>query len=57
VGNIAAINEAGGADTAGAVVFAVSQLVTGSPSPATLIAGKTTTLNEPEGCAFGPLVP
>jgi sugar lactone lactonase YvrE len=57
VGNVAAINEAGGNDTAGIALFAVGQLATGSPTPVTFIAGKTTMLNAPEGCVFGPLVP
>jgi sugar lactone lactonase YvrE len=57
VGNVAAINEAGGGDGAGIALYALGQLVTGSPSPATFIAGKATTLDAPEGCVFGPLVP
>jgi secreted PhoX family phosphatase len=57
VGNVVAINEAGGSDAAGIAFYGVGQLATGSPAPGTFIAGKGTMLNEPEGCAFGPVVP
>lgn len=56
VGNLAVINEAGGAKSFSIAVFAPSQLVTGSPTPSAFIVGDATTLNAPEGCAFGPVV-
>jgi hypothetical protein len=56
VGNLAAINEAGGAKTFSIAVFAPRQLATGSPVPSAFIVGEATTLNAPEGCTFGPVV-
>lgn len=56
VGNLAVINEAGGAKAFSIAVFSPSQLATGSPTPSTFIVGDMTTLNAPEGCAFGPVV-
>lgn len=56
VGNLAAINEAGGATSFSISVFSPSQLATGSPTPFAFIIGAATTLNAPEGCAFGPVV-
>jgi hypothetical protein len=56
VGNLAAINEAGGATSFSIAVFSPSQLATGSPTPFSFIIGDATTLNAPEGCAFGPVV-
>ncbi|HWM70803.1 MAG TPA: hypothetical protein VNO35_29805 [Steroidobacteraceae bacterium] len=53
VGNLAAVNTAG---SFGIAVFRASQLTTGSAAPATFIVGEATTLNAPEGCAFGPVV-
>jgi secreted PhoX family phosphatase len=57
VGNLAVINEAGASGSFGIAVFqAAAQISTGTPAPMTLITGKATTLNEPEGCVFGPVV-
>jgi hypothetical protein len=58
VGNLAVINEAGGSGMFGIAVYQSNQLTTGTTAPRTLIAGEaaTTMLNEPEGCAFGPVV-
>jgi len=56
VGNLAVINEAGTSGAFGIAVFGAEQLMTGSPAPRVLITGKDTTLNEPEGCTFGPVV-
>ena len=56
VGNLAAINEAGGDNSFSIAVFSPSQLATGSPTPFAFIVGAGTTLNAPEGCAFGPVV-
>jgi hypothetical protein len=57
VGNMAVINEAGGSGSFGIAVFpAVAKTSTGTPAPMTLISGKGSTLNEPEGCVFGPVV-
>jgi hypothetical protein len=55
-GNIAVINEAGTSGAFGIAIFQLAQLQTGAPTPMTLITGKSSTLNEPEGCAFGPVV-
>jgi sugar lactone lactonase YvrE len=53
VGNIAVINATG---SFGIAVFGTSQLTSGSPTPATFIVGAATTLNDPQGCTFGPTV-
>jgi len=49
VGNMAVVSS-------GIAVYEPSQLATGSPTPATFIVGAATTLNAPQGCAFGPVV-
>jgi secreted PhoX family phosphatase len=56
VGNLAAIDEAGGTKSFAIAVFGPGQLATGSPAPLAFIVGDATTLNAPEGCAFGPTV-
>ncbi len=56
VGNLAAVDEAGGTKGFGIAVFGPGQLATGSPTPDAFIVGDATTLNAPEGCAFGPTV-
>jgi hypothetical protein len=53
VGNVAVVNSNG---SSGIAVFAISQHSTGSPAPSTFIVGDATTLNAPQGCAFGPTV-
>jgi sugar lactone lactonase YvrE len=53
VGNVAVVNSNG---SSGIAVFAPSQHSTGSPTPSTFIVGDATTLNAPQGCAFGPTV-
>jgi sugar lactone lactonase YvrE len=53
VGNLAVVSSAG---AFGIAVFGTSQLTTGAPTPATFIVGEATTLNAPQGCAFGPTV-
>jgi len=55
-GNLAVINEAGTSGAFGIAIFRTAQLQTGSPAPTTLITGKGSSLSEPEGCAFGPVV-
>jgi sugar lactone lactonase YvrE len=55
-GNMAIISEAGGSGAFGIAIFKIAGLATGAPAPMTLITGKGSTLNEPEGCAFGPVV-
>ena len=54
VGNVAVVNASG---SFGIAVFGTSQLTTGAPTPSTFIVGDATTLNEPQGCTFGPAVP
>ena len=53
VGNLAVVNANG---SFGIAVFATSQLATGTPTPSTFIVGAATTLNEPQGCTFGPAI-
>jgi hypothetical protein len=53
VGNVAVVNANG---SFGIAVFGPSQLTTGSPTPSTFVVGTATTLNAPQGCAFGPPV-
>jgi hypothetical protein len=53
IGDLAAMNSAG---AFGISFFAKAQLVTGTPTPDTIIVGTATTLNAPAGCNFGPLV-
>ena len=57
VGNLAALDEAGGTKSFAIAVFGPGQLATGSPTPFAFLVGDATTLNAPEGCAFGPVVP
>jgi hypothetical protein len=56
VGNLAAVSEAGGARAYAVSFYGASQLATGTPTPSAFIEGDATTLNAPEGCAFGPVV-
>jgi hypothetical protein len=53
VGNIAVVSSNG---AFGIAIFGANQLRRGTPSPATFIVGKATTLNAPQGCTFGPTV-
>jgi sugar lactone lactonase YvrE len=53
VGNIAVVSSNG---AFGIAIFGANQLTQGTPSPATFIVGKATTLQAPQGCAFGPTV-
>ena len=53
VGNLAVVNSNG---AFGVAVYGPSQATTGSPAPGTFIVGDATTLNAPQGCAFGPVV-
>ena len=57
VGNLAAIDEAGGTTSFAISVYGPGQLATGSPTPSAFLVGAATTLNAPEGCVFGPVVP
>jgi sugar lactone lactonase YvrE len=53
VGNIAVVSSAG---AFGIAIFNPNQLEKATTAPATFIVGAATTLNEPQGCAFGPTV-
>jgi secreted PhoX family phosphatase len=55
-GTMAVINAASGSAAFGIAIFQTTQLKTGTPAPTTLITGTSSTLQKPEGCAFGPLV-
>jgi hypothetical protein len=52
-GDLAATNSGG---AFGIPIYAKGQLMTGSPTPGTLIIGTATTLQDTAGCNFGPVV-
>jgi hypothetical protein len=56
VGNLAAVNEAGTSGSFSISVFKSAGLSGGAVAPTSFITGQATTLHEPEGCAFGPIV-